>query len=85
MQQGAYSHAKSNSLDPMTIAQMHTTSPQNMGLTSPVACSSDDLDDGLGPLPKGWSKSYDPQVNRAYFINHNTKTTTWNDPRIRKF
>uniref|UniRef100_A0AC34GJD6 WW domain-containing protein n=1 Tax=Panagrolaimus sp. ES5 TaxID=591445 RepID=A0AC34GJD6_9BILA len=75
----------------MTIAQMPTiaaagSSPQTLGMTSPVACSSsnDDPDDGLGALPKGWSKSYDPQINRAYFINHIHKTTTWNDPRIPK-
>jgi hypothetical protein len=88
MQQG-YWHAKSHSLDPMTISQMPATvtgsSPGGMaGMTSPVACSSDDPDDGLGPLPKGWSKSYEPQVNRAYFINHIDKQTTWNDPRIPK-
>jgi hypothetical protein len=85
-QGGNYWHAKSHSLDPMTIAQMPTVAGNSpMGMTSPVACSStDDPDDGLGPLPKGWSKSYDPQVNRAYFINHLHKTTTWNDPRIPK-
>uniref|UniRef100_A0AC35FZ42 WW domain-containing protein n=1 Tax=Panagrolaimus sp. PS1159 TaxID=55785 RepID=A0AC35FZ42_9BILA len=84
MQHGYYPN--DHSLDPMTIAQMPTVAGNSpMGMTSPVACSStDDPDDGLGPLPKGWSKSYDPQVNRAYFINHLHKTTTWNDPRIPK-
>ncbi|ESO12819.1 hypothetical protein HELRODRAFT_62284, partial [Helobdella robusta] len=37
-------------------------------------------DDPLGPLPEGWEKRVDPN-NRAYFIDHRTKTTQWEDPR----
>ena len=42
--------------------------------------SAHSLDDGLGPLPAGWAKSYDDN-GKLYFIDHNTKSTTWNDPR----
>lgn len=37
-------------------------------------------DDGLGPLPKGWERRLDSS-NRQYFVNHNTRTTQWEDPR----
>ncbi|RSM00829.1 hypothetical protein CEP52_008898 [Fusarium oligoseptatum] len=29
----------------------------------------------------GWEKRYDHVSGRAYFVNHNTKTTSWEDPR----
>ncbi|RTE80930.1 hypothetical protein BHE90_004561 [Fusarium euwallaceae] len=32
-------------------------------------------------LPLGWEKRYDHVSGRAYFVNHNTKTTSWEDPR----
>lgn len=39
---------------------------------------------GLGPLPEGWEQSSTPE-GEIYFINHQTRTTSWFDPRIRKF
>ena len=38
---------------------------------------------GLGPLPEGWEQSSTPE-GEIYFINHQTRTTSWFDPRIRK-
>ncbi|KAK7891205.1 hypothetical protein WMY93_023168 [Mugilogobius chulae] len=35
--------------------------------------------DPLGPLPPGWEKRQDN--GRMYFVNHNTRTTQWDDPR----
>ena len=35
----------------------------------------------LGPLPSGWEMRLTRQ-GRVYFVDHNTRTTTWNDPRI---
>ncbi|XP_033121149.1 transcriptional coactivator YAP1-like isoform X2 [Anneissia japonica] len=32
------------------------------------------------PLPQGWEMAKTPQGQR-YFLNHNTHTTTWEDPR----
>ena len=37
----------------------------------------------LGPLPKGWERSVGAHGN-VYFTDHNTKTTTWEDPRLAK-
>lgn len=33
------------------------------------------------PLPPGWGKQLDESTGRYFFIDHNTKTTTWDDPR----
>ncbi|XP_029139069.1 NEDD4-like E3 ubiquitin-protein ligase WWP2 [Protobothrops mucrosquamatus] len=35
--------------------------------------------DPLGPLPSGWEKRQDN--GRVYYVNHNTRTTQWEDPR----
>uniref|UniRef100_A0A8D0GJW8 E3 ubiquitin-protein ligase n=1 Tax=Sphenodon punctatus TaxID=8508 RepID=A0A8D0GJW8_SPHPU len=35
--------------------------------------------DPLGPLPPGWEKRQDN--GRVYYVNHNTRTTQWEDPR----
>ncbi|MFH4977284.1 hypothetical protein AB6A40_003993 [Gnathostoma spinigerum] len=38
------------------------------------------LADGEEPLPEGWDMQVAPN-GRLFFIDHNTKTTTWTDPR----
>lgn len=38
----------------------------------------------LGGLPENWEESVTPQGEK-YFIDHNTKTTTWCDPRIPQY
>lgn len=38
----------------------------------------------LGPLPDGWEQAKTPE-GEIYFINHQTRTTSWFDPRIREF
>ncbi|KAI9607674.1 hypothetical protein KEM48_003584 [Puccinia striiformis f. sp. tritici PST-130] len=35
---------------------------------------------GWGPLPAGWEQRFTPE-GRPYFVDHNTRTTTWVDPR----
>ncbi|GAA5954405.1 hypothetical protein JCM3765_004449 [Sporobolomyces pararoseus] len=39
------------------------------------------VDEELGSLPSGWERRQTPG-GRAYFVDHNTKTTTWDDPRM---
>uniref|UniRef100_UPI00358E18E3 BAG family molecular chaperone regulator 3-like n=1 Tax=Myxine glutinosa TaxID=7769 RepID=UPI00358E18E3 len=34
------------------------------------------------PLPPGWEMSRDPTTGWAFFIDHNTRTTSWEDPRF---
>lgn len=50
-----------------------------VSLTS--AKANTDVD--LGPLPEGWEQAQTPE-GEIYFINHQTRTTSWFDPRIRK-
>lgn len=37
----------------------------------------------LGPLPQGWEQGVTAEGD-IYYINHNTKSTSWYDPRLRK-
>lgn len=46
----------------------------NSGTTTP----------GLGELPSGWEQRYTPE-GRPYFVDHNTRTTTWVDPRRQQY
>ncbi|XP_037081721.1 uncharacterized protein LOC119102456 [Pollicipes pollicipes] len=34
-----------------------------------------------GPLPPGWEMKWDSRRGKAYFIDHNTQSTSWVDPR----
>ncbi|XP_078421790.1 BAG family molecular chaperone regulator 4 [Cetorhinus maximus] len=38
---------------------------------------------GLATLPRGWEMKRDPHSGWPYYIDHNTGTTTWDDPRLR--
>uniref|UniRef100_A0A8C2IMD2 Membrane-associated guanylate kinase, WW and PDZ domain-containing protein 1 n=1 Tax=Cyprinus carpio TaxID=7962 RepID=A0A8C2IMD2_CYPCA len=42
-----------------------------------------DENDELGPLPDNWEMAY-TEKGEVYFIDHNTKTTSWLDPRLAK-
>uniref|UniRef100_A0A1B6G5W6 WW domain-containing protein n=1 Tax=Cuerna arida TaxID=1464854 RepID=A0A1B6G5W6_9HEMI len=53
------------------------TSPQPQGKGSSPATSPAPL----GPLPEGWEQAATPE-GEIYFINHQTRTTSWFDPRI---
>ncbi|KAI8808253.1 hypothetical protein BJ742DRAFT_869232 [Cladochytrium replicatum] len=37
------------------------------------------FEDHIGPLPSGWERRTD-HLGRTYFIDHNTRTTTWHRP-----
>jgi len=39
--------------------------------------------DGKSPLPPGWDMKFDARTGKHYYINHYTKTTSWEDPRER--
>uniref|UniRef100_A0AAQ4QNC6 Membrane associated guanylate kinase, WW and PDZ domain containing 2b n=1 Tax=Gasterosteus aculeatus aculeatus TaxID=481459 RepID=A0AAQ4QNC6_GASAC len=49
-----------------------------------VETSIPDMDEEeLGPLPDNWEMAY-TEKGEVYFIDHNTKTTSWLDPRLAK-
>ncbi|KAF9160694.1 hypothetical protein DFQ26_005264 [Actinomortierella ambigua] len=39
---------------------------------------------GSGPLPAGWEQRLTPE-GRPYYVDHNTRTTTWVDPRRQQY
>lgn len=50
------------------------------GDSAPVAAASNATANGSGPLPSGWEQRTTAE-GRPYFVDHNTRTTTWVDPR----
>ncbi|KAK1220738.1 hypothetical protein PQX77_016486 [Marasmius sp. AFHP31] len=63
-------------VDPRRQAIIRVMSPNGQGSTlQPQAISQ------LGPLPSGWEMRL-TSTARVYFVDHNTKTTTWDDPRL---
>ncbi|XP_049538905.1 membrane-associated guanylate kinase, WW and PDZ domain-containing protein 2 [Anopheles darlingi] len=63
---------------------------QKTDLSSPVGTGTAGINhhledqDGLGPLPLKWEKAY-TDSGEVYFIDHNTGTSHWLDPRLSKF
>ncbi len=63
-------------VDPRRQQLLRVISPQGGQLTvQPQTVSQ------LGPLPSGWEMRL-TSTARVYFVDHNTKTTTWDDPRL---
>ncbi|KAI8998099.1 HECT-domain-containing protein [Gaertneriomyces semiglobifer] len=59
-----------------TSASSAASSPTTTSTPSAAATASS----ALGPLPAGWEQRFTPE-GRPYFVDHNTRTTTWLDPR----
>lgn len=63
-------------VDPRRQTVIRVMGPSGQGATlQPQAISQ------LGPLPSGWEMRL-TSTARVYFVDHNTKTTTWDDPRL---
>ncbi|XP_012493696.1 PREDICTED: membrane-associated guanylate kinase, WW and PDZ domain-containing protein 1 isoform X2 [Propithecus coquereli] len=80
--------ADSGDQDEHTL-QETTLPPVNSSiLTAPITDPSQKFpqylplsaEDNLGPLPENWEMAY-TENGEVYFIDHNTKTTSWLDPR----
>ncbi|KAM4749507.1 E3 ubiquitin-protein ligase NEDD4 isoform 2-T2 [Rhinophrynus dorsalis] len=69
---------------PMEIAQQSSVQPFSTShqsqITSEFTQQTLDLEKGF--LPNGWEMRHAPS-GRPFFINHITKTTTWEDPRLK--
>ncbi|KAG8899505.1 hypothetical protein FRB99_006689 [Tulasnella sp. 403] len=63
--------------------QMPPTNPQPPAQQSNAAAGAQRnfaaTEDHLGPLPPGWERRVD-HLGRTYYVDHNTRTTTWNRP-----
>lgn len=51
------------------------------GRASPMPNQAKRPEDDLGPLPEGWEERVHSD-GRIFFIDHNTRTTQWEDPRL---
>ncbi|KJZ78712.1 Putative E3 ubiquitin-protein ligase hulA [Hirsutella minnesotensis 3608] len=58
----------------VSTANNGNTAMMHTGATSP----------GTGELPPGWEQRWTPE-GRPYFVDHNTRTTTWVDPRRQQY
>uniref|UniRef100_A0A4Y0BGV5 E3 ubiquitin-protein ligase n=1 Tax=Anopheles funestus TaxID=62324 RepID=A0A4Y0BGV5_ANOFN len=70
---------------PMPSAANDSSAPAgSVGSTDGAGGSRGDArssDDNLGPLPEGWEERVHND-GRTFFIDHNTRTTQWDDPRL---
>ncbi|KAJ3411384.1 hypothetical protein HDV05_002309 [Chytridiales sp. JEL 0842] len=57
-----------------TVGAANNASRTTTTTTTPASSAN------LGPLPSGWEQRYTPE-GRPYYVDHNTRTTTWLDPR----
>ena len=63
-------------------APAQNVTPMNSGQTaSQLAVAQQTAASTLGPLPGGWEMRM-TNTGRIYFVDHNTKITTWDDPRL---
>ncbi|MDI1487305.1 MAG: hypothetical protein OHK93_006574 [Ramalina farinacea] len=58
------------------------TSANNASAVSMMATGATTA--GTGELPAGWEQRHTPE-GRSYFVDHNTRTTTWVDPRRQQY
>uniref|UniRef100_A0A4W6C6B8 Membrane-associated guanylate kinase, WW and PDZ domain-containing protein 1 n=1 Tax=Lates calcarifer TaxID=8187 RepID=A0A4W6C6B8_LATCA len=64
-------------------AEASTEVPKDDGQSPKTTIPKPEENDELGPLPDNWEMAY-TEKGEVYFIDHNTKTTSWLDPRLAK-
>ncbi|XP_040885926.1 membrane-associated guanylate kinase, WW and PDZ domain-containing protein 2a isoform X6 [Toxotes jaculatrix] len=64
-------------------AEASTELPKDDGQSPKTTIPKPEENDELGPLPDNWEMAY-TEKGEVYFIDHNTKTTSWLDPRLAK-
>lgn len=62
----------------------NSATPAVNGAVAAAFATSGSTTSGLGELPSGWEQRFTPE-GRAYFVDHNTRTTTWVDPRRQQY
>jgi E3 ubiquitin-protein ligase NEDD4 len=67
---------------PTLNAEHPTPAPTSAAAVSMLATGA--TTPGSGELPGGWEQRHTPE-GRAYFVDHNTRTTTWVDPRRQQY
>ncbi|KAJ3198198.1 hypothetical protein HDU82_001259, partial [Entophlyctis luteolus] len=67
-------------LDRFNSRTLDTGTPSTTHAATPPASTSSSSATLTGPLPAGWEQRLTSD-GRPYFVDHNTRTTTWLDPR----
>jgi len=57
------------------------TDPRRAQQQSPMPVHRPQVSSNLGSLPSGWEMRL-TSTGRVYFVDHNTRTTSWDDPRL---
>lgn len=65
-----------------SLTEQSGSSPSSSNAVSMMATGATTA--GTGELPAGWEQRHTPE-GRAYFVDHNTRTTTWVDPRRQQY
>ncbi|KAF3480290.1 E3 ubiquitin-protein ligase RSP5 [Arthroderma uncinatum] len=66
-------------------SQQAQTPPTTAPTASAVSMmASNTTTPGTGELPPGWEQRFTPE-GRPYYVDHNTRTTTWVDPRQQQY
>ncbi|KAK2760859.1 hypothetical protein FQN54_002099 [Arachnomyces sp. PD_36] len=74
-----------SSPNPSEHQQARTPSPTNSSNANAVSMMATGATTaGTGELPAGWEQRHTPE-GRSYFVDHNTRTTTWVDPRRQQY
>ncbi|KAG0700134.1 hypothetical protein DFH29DRAFT_933710 [Suillus ampliporus] len=55
--------------------------PRTVQVAASAISASTSANANMGPLPSGWEMRL-TSTGRVYFVDHNTRTTTWDDPRL---
>ena len=66
--------------NPNTVNRSSSAQAGALNNTASTVQSTGQTTAGGGPLPAGWEERYTPE-GRPYYVDHNTRTTTWVDPR----
>lgn len=88
------SQAVANNAAAVAAAAAAAASPPNISVSNPTVVDNSamaasmeatgETTPGLGELPAGWEQRLTPE-GRPYYVDHNTRTTTWVDPRRQQF
>ncbi|XP_056280375.1 membrane-associated guanylate kinase, WW and PDZ domain-containing protein 2a isoform X3 [Pseudoliparis swirei] len=75
--------ASGDAAPPSVPAEAPPEAPKDDGQSPKMTLPKPEDNDELGPLPDSWEMAY-TEKGEVYFIDHNTKTTSWLDPRLAK-
>ncbi|KAG0272828.1 hypothetical protein BGZ95_011388 [Linnemannia exigua] len=77
--------SETSSLNPAAVSTPSVGSATTIANTNGLAPTSlNSTTAGTGPLPAGWEQRLTPE-GRPYYVDHNTRATTWVDPRRQQF